>query len=192
MPTTAPGAQHDGTMRQLLQVIDRCDALRSVVVAVYGPPVTDTTCHHLREASPNAPRRSWWRIGEPYEGRRRSHPRALPPAARGRHPHLARHFRPTGAGDSPVRSARVPGRRFRGRRQHRHRSCLRQSSACWRVPGARPVVVAGAGLVTAAAGRKPPAQHAPNALEQSVVVVADALGGRAAGGAREIRGTMVT
>lgn len=181
--------KHDGyyaaTPQGLIESgVTHCDPSLSP----YGPPVTPR--HH--GASAAARRRT--RPGEILvanrralrRSRRRNHPRALPPAARGRRtPHPRLGIDPTGAGTvqsgPPGKGCR--GRRFRGRRQHRHRSCLRQSRHAGGCRHGRRIVAAGVGLVaTAAAAESRRLDHAPNALEQLAAVVADAL--YAAGGAQ--------
>lgn len=127
--------KHDGyyaaTPQGLIESgVTHCDPSLSP----YGPPVTDThaiTARALQRVAERAQARSWWRIGEPYEGvdvatiRVRSRQPLGVAAPRIPASALTPPVPGTVQSGPPGKGCR--GRRFRGRRQHRHRSCLRQS-----------------------------------------------------------------
>ncbi len=183
--------KHDGyyaaTPQGLIESgVTHCDPSLSP----YGPPVTDTHAitRERCSASPNAPRpRSWWRIGEPYEGvdvatiRVRSRqplgvaaPRipasALTPPVPGQ-------FSPVRLARGAVAAVSVVGASTATAVASANLGMLAGAGT------AGAIVAAGVGLVaTAAAAESRRLDHAPNALEQLAAVVADAL--YAAGGAQ--------
>lgn len=183
--------KHDGyyaaTPQGLIESgVTHCDPSLSP----YGPPVTDThaiTARALQRVAERAQARSWWRIGEPYEGvdvatiRVRSRqplgvaaPRipasALTPPVPGQ-------FSPVRLARGAVAAVSVVGASTATAVASANLGMLAGAGT------AGAIVAAGVGLVaTAAAAESRRLDHAPNALEQLAAVVADAL--YAAGGAQ--------
>lgn len=165
--------------------VTHCDP----ALSPYGPPAADAqaiTARALQRATQRAEARTWWRIGEPYEGVdvatirvRAAHPfgvaapriaaSALTPPVPG-HPSPARFARGALAGVSAIGAsagAAVTAVNF---------GPLAGATT------AGGIIAAGAALLaTAAAAESRRLAHAPNALEQLAAAVADGL--NAAGGA---------
>ncbi|KBM40017.1 hypothetical protein V195_00881 [Mycobacterium tuberculosis KT-0010] len=174
--------KHDGyyaaTPQGLIESgVTHCDPSLSP----YGPPVTDThaiTARALQRVAERAQARSWWRIGEPYEGvdvatiRVRSRqplgvaaPRipasALTPPVPGQ-------FSPVRLARGAVAAVSVVGASTATAVASANLGMLAGAGT------AGAIVAAGVGLVaTAAAAESRRLDHAPNALEQLAAVVAD-------------------